>query len=237
MRSLFFETIGSTNRYLKDHHRDLEDMTFVFADQQTAGRGRSGRKWLSEKGKNLTFSFLMKDPLILREHEKLSAVCALSVIEALESFGIKDLMIKWPNDVYASGKKICGILAEGISYEELDCIVCGIGINVNQTKFEGDYLHEPVSMKMILKEDVDVAAVRDGVCSRMIGNIDELKKGRDFFEEISARDYLKGTKVFALIGNERRQVEVLGMTRDLRLQVKDGEEILDLDSGEITFHL
>ena len=237
MKFLFFETIDSTNTWLRDHHDELEDMTFLSAAYQNDGKGRSGRKWSSDRGKNLMLSFLVKDERVLEEYRALSVLCAYSVICVLKEYGIDDLSIKWPNDVYAQGKKICGILLEGISHEKLDCLICGIGINVNQETFDDEMVHEPVSMKMLLSQDTDIGELKEKVCQELTGNIEELKNGHDFYDEIAVYDHLKGKDVYALIGNEKRKVRVSGMNRDFSLKVLDGDGSMDLSSSEISFHI
>ncbi|MBQ1567375.1 MAG: hypothetical protein IIZ80_05750, partial [Erysipelotrichaceae bacterium] len=96
MKELFFESIDSTNTYLKDHYKKLEDLTFVRADLQTAGKGRNGRKWLANKGENLTFSLLIKNRELIDRFKELSVNSAYLVLKTLERYGLKDLSIKWP---------------------------------------------------------------------------------------------------------------------------------------------
>ena len=110
MREIYFESIDSTNTYLKQHYEELEDMCFVRTDYQSAGRGRKSRTWLAEKGESLLFSVLLKDEEVLKRYRELSVLSAYSVLEVLEGYGIGDLMIKWPNDVLVKERKICGIL-------------------------------------------------------------------------------------------------------------------------------
>ena len=106
MRIIELDTVDSTNTYLKRNYAELSSETFVSARLQTAGKGRNSRRWIGEKGKNLTFSILLKDEFFYENYRCLSILSAYGVLKALEKTGIKDLSIKWPNDVYASGKKI-----------------------------------------------------------------------------------------------------------------------------------
>ena len=91
MQRIDFDTVDSTNTYLKNNYGELKDMTFVSALLQTAGRGRNNRKWLSEKGDSLMFSILLKDEVFLASYRPLSVLAACSVIKALEQYGISDL--------------------------------------------------------------------------------------------------------------------------------------------------
>ena len=134
MKELFFETIDSTNTYLKQNYENLDNFTFVRADLQTSGRGRSSRKWLSKKGDNLLFSLLIKDKELINKYKALSINSAYLVLKILEEYGLKNLSLKWPNDIYVNGNKICGILLESVSKQEIECLIIGIGLNVNQKK-------------------------------------------------------------------------------------------------------
>ncbi|NPB07054.1 MAG: biotin--[acetyl-CoA-carboxylase] ligase [Aquificae bacterium] len=102
--------------------------TVLVADRQTAGRGRRGRRWLSDEG-GLYFSFLLR-PELFPELLPLPVVLGLAVCRLLENEGLRP-SLKWPNDVYLSGRKLCGILTE-VSKSGL---VVGVGLNVNQTSF------------------------------------------------------------------------------------------------------
>ena len=237
MKTLFFETIDSTNTYLKKHYEEHEDMTFVAAGLQTAGRGRSERNWKASAGKNLTFSLLIKDEEVMKEYKALSVLAACSVLSVLKEYGIDDLMIKWPNDVYAGEKKICGILLEGVSKEKMECLIIGIGINVNEESFEGDYLHMPTSMRLELNEEIDLNIFREKIYERLSENIEQLKKGTDFYPEISAYDYLKGKTASCEIKGQNRQIEVIGINEDYSLKVICEKEVMDLSSSEVTFHI
>lgn len=237
MQFIEFDTIDSTNTYLKDNWEQLEDLTFVSTLEQTAGRGRNQRKWLSPKGENMMFSVLIKDRDLLNRYRYLSMLSALTVIDALEHFVVKDLMIKWPNDVYVRDRKICGILLEGVSREQLECVIIGIGVNVNQKVFTDDYLNEPTSVIREIGQVTDLNEFRTAVYWKMIGNLQLLKEGHDFHQEIMKRDYLKGRKVYAEINGEKAEVEVTGINEDCSLGIIWQNRKMNIDSGEITFHL
>ena len=128
---LFLNTVDSTNRYASDHFDELADGTLVCAEEQTAGRGRLGRTWLSPKGENLYVSWVVKQ---LQEPFFLAAAAAsLAALDALREAagGAVPFYLKWPNDIYCGQDKIAGILSEGVARETLRGIVVGMGINVN----------------------------------------------------------------------------------------------------------
>lgn len=234
MNSIHFETIDSTNTYLKKNYKTLENFTFVSADFQSEGRGRNNRNWKSERGKNLLFSLLIKDETLIKEFKALSIISALSVIEAVN---IDNLSIKWPNDIYYKDNKLVGILLEAISTDKLECLIIGIGINVNQKEFIGDYKKEPTSLYRILNKEVDINALKEKVYTKIEDNFKLLKDNHDFYNQISKLDYLKNKEVYASIDNKICDIKVLGINRDYSLRVMKGNEILNLESGEITFHI
>jgi BirA family biotin operon repressor/biotin-[acetyl-CoA-carboxylase] ligase len=232
MKELFFESIDSTNTYLKNHYEELEDFTFVRADLQTAGKGRNGRKWLANKGENLMFSLLIKDKKLIEKFKQLSVQSAYLVLKTLQKYGLKDLSIKWPNDVYVKDKKICGILLEAISRQEIECLIIGIGINVNQSEFNGEYLIEPTSIKKELGKDIDLIELKDLLFESLSSEL-----GYDHYDQISKYDYLKGKTVSGEINREIKTITVIGIDKDYSLRViADGKETR-LQSGEISFHI
>lgn len=107
----------------------------VLAEQQVAGRGRRGRKWVSPFAQNIYYSLVLRIEDGLRQLEGLSLVVGLAVIQALRESGVQDAVLKWPNDVLVGQKKIAGILLELVGDPADIChVVIGIGVNVNMQK-------------------------------------------------------------------------------------------------------
>ncbi|ANF88602.1 bifunctional biotin--[acetyl-CoA-carboxylase] ligase/biotin operon repressor BirA [Pseudomonas sp. M5A4_2d] len=107
----------------------------VLAEQQTAGRGRRGRKWVSPFAQNVYYSLVLRIDGGLRQLEGLSLVVGLAVMQCLRELGVKGAALKWPNDVLVGHKKIAGILLELVGDPADIChVVLGIGINVNMQK-------------------------------------------------------------------------------------------------------
>ena len=150
----FFETLDSTNTYAVRHFDELSDGDLVVAKKQTAGRGRLNRKWISTEG-NLFASFVIKEPF--SEPFYATMVSSLSVVAAIHKLypGITP-EIKWPNDVILNGKKICGVLCEGVIREgKLKGIICGIGVNLNFTQEELDSIDQPaISLSVAVGEKI-----------------------------------------------------------------------------------
>ena len=104
------------------------------ADFQTKGKGQRGKEWQSEPGENLLCSMIVQ-PTSIRASEQfyLTMAVSLAIYETLIDLGIEEVQIKWPNDIYVKGKKICGILIESnLSGDRFDNVILGMGLNVNQ---------------------------------------------------------------------------------------------------------
>lgn len=131
-------TIDSTNEELKRRFLQGENAPLlIWADEQTAGKGRNGRSFYSPQNTGIYFSFLYpcKDKEMLGESVFVTTVAAVAVCSALREITGADVGIKWVNDVYVSGRKVCGILAEAVFRGEELGIVVGIGINLTTTDF------------------------------------------------------------------------------------------------------
>lgn len=151
MRIIKLSAIDSTNSYLKQlyHSEKLDDYTVVITQNQTKGRGQMGTVWASQSHQNLTFSvFKEVSWLSLNDSFFISMAVALSVVKAIKKHAVPHLSIKWPNDILSEKKKICGVLIENVIKQNvMTASVIGIGLNVNQTEFEG--LPQASSLKLI----------------------------------------------------------------------------------------
>ena len=147
---LHFAETDSTNSYLKNSYKLLNNFTFVSTDYQSAGKGRNDRIWFSNPGENLMFSLLIKDENLLKKFSSLSIISAAIIAELIETLGIIDVSIKWPNDVFIKDKKVCGILLEG---QILEYLVIGAGLNVNQKSFPDGLRKPATSLSLELNKD------------------------------------------------------------------------------------
>lgn len=126
------DTVDSTNTWARLHAREFDPhaLTLVRAAEQTSGRGRFSRKWHSPKDKNLYVTFCFFTPALRPDTPNISQVLILSVVDFLDSLGVK-AAIKWPNDVVVGDKKIAGILAEAMPINDQYFIIAGLGLNIN----------------------------------------------------------------------------------------------------------
>ena len=129
----FFETIDSTNdeawRWVDS---GAQDRALVVADEQTAGRGRLGRRWITPAGTSLAFSLVLRiPPFEARLFSRLAGLGAVAVCSALQRLYSLPVQVKWPNDVLVNQRKAAGVLVEARwEGEDLQAVVVGIGINI-----------------------------------------------------------------------------------------------------------
>lgn len=131
---IHYESIDSTNNLAKElAGQGAAEGTLVLAEEQTEGRGRRGRAWLSPGKENLLFSVLLRPALPADRVFLLTMILALAAMEAVKTLSGLCPGIKWPNDLYVGMKKLAGILTEfSVTRKEVDWVVLGLGLNVNR---------------------------------------------------------------------------------------------------------
>ncbi len=168
---IYFEEIDSTNSYLlyKSNSIDISGTT-VLAEFQNRGRGRLNRVWTSDTGQNLTFSILfVKNQTIFQNLNYLNFSASLAVASSIENLYPLKTELKWPNDILISRKKTCGILVETTTSKgAIERVVVGIGINVNQSHFKGEYNYPPTSLRIELGKEVE----RERLLAEVLNNFE-----------------------------------------------------------------
>ncbi len=146
----YFEEIDSTNSYVKRlRSEEVSHGLVCLAEYQTGGRGQYNRPWVSESGKNLMFTMVFKPSNKFRLFS-LSMVTAHAIAEVIEPKIMKPVQIKWPNDLYIGGRKLGGVLTESIfNGNELDRLIIGVGLNINQGSFPVTAGGNPISLALV----------------------------------------------------------------------------------------
>ena len=230
-RIILFDAIGSTNTAaLSSATAGAGGEALIIADEQSSGKGRKGRRWLSSRGKSLTFSLLLSPA---RAAEGLTAIMALAVVEALGHF-VSGLAIKWPNDIYLKGRKLGGILAESRD----EHVVLGLGLNINQTVRElpTEIADEAISMRIASRKEFDRGIVLCRLLEEFERLYDRLQETgfAPFRGEIERRLLYRGEAVVIDGGGTPLEGRMLGITNEgfLRLDVDGSERIFS--SGDLT---
>lgn len=178
MRIRKIEELDSTNTYCRQHISDLAHLEMVSAVRQSAGRGQRGNHWESEPGKNLTFSVVLRpEHFPAREQFYISESVSLAIVDALRELGV-EACIKWPNDIYADDRKICGILIEhAVMGSEILYTIAGAGININQRRFLSD-APNPVSVSQLTDREYDLAETERMVAEKIETRLDVIFSGQ-----------------------------------------------------------
>ncbi len=160
-----FESVDSTNRVAKQLGEEgAAEGTLVVADEQTAGKGRSGRRWVTPKGSTIAMSLLLRPKIAPERISMVTLVMGMAVALAVRECTGAEALIKWPNDVVLSGKKICGILTEMSAEMNTEMaivhyIVIGTGININLKEFPEEIRETATSLQIELGREVERAAI------------------------------------------------------------------------------
>ena len=164
---VFLSEVESTNTYLSEKFSfdKTHNGMLLWVDNQTEGRGQGKNKWTSEKGLNLTFSFIVfPEKLEAFKQFYISKFVCVAMCEFLSKYH-KNVKIKWPNDIYVDDKKIAGILIENsVLGKNVFNSVVGIGLNVNQIEFTSE-IPNPISLSQITNKTYDLEEILPELCS------------------------------------------------------------------------
>lgn len=227
------EQIGSTSDALREAAQAGEPAGLVlFAESQTAGRGRRENRWLAPKGKDLMFSLLLQPSAPVSLWPRLTTLAALALCRAIEAELPLRPQIKWPNDVYLNDRKISGLLAEAVTTPAGMKLVLGIGMNVNSTQFPPPLTDSASSLLAALPQPVLRELDRQALACQILMDMHrQFARIEDDFhdaiKEVRSRSWLLGHQIRATVdGNE-----IFGRAVDLDAE---GHLMLALADGTVT---
>jgi BirA family biotin operon repressor/biotin-[acetyl-CoA-carboxylase] ligase len=232
------EKTASTNDDAKVYlPNQSSELAIHLTEQQEAGKGRNGKKWVSPKGKNIYLSLGWKSPLQYSELDGLSLSVGCIVADVLNSPANDQINIKWPNDLLINQKKMSGILIETVDLEGQVGVVIGVGINVHMSKEDGRDIDQSwVSLDEISEKTND----RNELIANLLNELFVLTKVfpeegfmayKSNFEKL---DLLNGKVCKVTSNNSDKVAEVLGVNDQGELLVKDNLEYLTLRYGEVS---
>lgn len=251
-----FKEIDSTNTYAKrllaEGNNNYHQAIFI-AEKQTAGRGRIGRTFVSPEKSGIYFTVIYAPKIGIKEPARLTACSAVAVSRAIKKLYQYQPQIKWINDIFAGGKKICGIGTEGITNFEsgqIEAAIIGIGINLKQDKkaFSGELEKTVGSLEEAFKTDGITAHFnRAQIAAEIIGQVFEILE-EDAKSPVNHKAIIKEYRdaslligktitVFPLIGDQKSSYKATAIDIDnnagLIVKLADGT-IRTLNSGEVT---
>lgn len=221
------KTVDSTNEEVKRRaHNGADSGLVVISCEQTAGKGRLGRKWASSEG-GVYFSILLRPELPPSDVSGITLAAGLGVCLAVRKLTGLNAMIKWPNDVIIGNKKICGILTEMTAQTDMvDFVVIGIGINALQDSFSEEIAHKATSLKLEAKKEPDLSELMHEIISTLDKTI------LSYLFGVSQEDLKLYKDMCATIGREvsltRNGNKLVGKAIDI---TADGELIVCLENG------
>lgn len=237
MRLVKLDAIDSTNSFLKELIRveTVENFTVILAEEQTNGRGQMGSSWISERGKNIIMSVLvkgfLKDPLLVFD---LNIAFSLAVLSVIKKYQIPDVTVKWPNDIMSGNKKVGGILIENSfkSDGEIQSVV-GLGLNVNQQNFEG--LPQASSLSVSSNRQFDKDVLIFEILTQFKKYIDQWSENADAFktEYISSLFKLNQKMMFKKPDEMVFEGSVIGISPSGKLLIQSDFGVFNFDIKEV----
>ncbi len=228
---LRFDTIESTNTEAANQaKRGADEGLCVIARQQTAGRGRHGRAWISEKDAGLFFSIVLRPRIETRLLPLITLMAAIAVHDTIETLYKFDCDIKWVNDIHTRGKKISGILAETCETPKGLAVIVGIGINLKSSNFPPEILEIATSIEAVTNQTPNAEDLLQRLTYFLSEYYDILERdngAEKIRTEWSNRSsYAFGKNVKVVLEKETIYGTTCGIEKNGALRVR-------LDSGEI----
>lgn len=234
-----FDTIASTNiEAINQARHGAGEGLCVTAKQQTAGRGRHGRTWISPENAGIYFSIVLRPKINVQFFPLITFVGAIAVFESLQELYNLKPDIKWANDVLVDDRKICGILAETTETAKGPAVILGIGINLSSSNFPSELKDSATS----IETELGSLPVYDELLEALISRLTEFYMtlsgeggARRIREEWAKRSsYAFGKRVSVSLGAASIFGTTCGIEENgaLRIVLKNGE-VQIIQSGEV----
>ncbi len=236
----YFSRIDSTNQYAKRIAEEgAPDGTLIIADEQTAGKGRSGRHWVTPPGEAIAFTLILRPKLATDRISMVTLVMGLAVVHAVNSLYGLSAGIKWPNDAVSGGRKLCGILTEmSAEISEVHYIVIGVGINANLTEFPEEIRPIATSLRLETGHEVNRAELIAQVMKEferlytMFENAGDLSGLKDEYNSVCL-NMDRPVRVLDPRGEYTGTARGINERGVLRVEMEDGS-VREVSSGEVS---
>jgi BirA family biotin operon repressor/biotin-[acetyl-CoA-carboxylase] ligase len=236
---LRFDSINSTNtEALNQAKQGADEGLCVVAKQQTEGRGRHGRTWISEKDAGLYFSLVLRPTIENKFLPLLTLMSAVAVYDVLRALYKLEPDIKWANDVHVDEKKICGILAEMTETKRGLAVVVGIGITLKSSNFPPELFDSATSIEQETDQKIDARELLENL-TRQLAKYYQILESENGAEKIRQEwairsTYFRGKSVTVKLENESVTGTTCGLEESgaLRIETKNGE-IKIIHAGDV----
>lgn len=228
-------SVSSTNSYLKAEAETNREGLVIVARRQTGGRGRMGRSFSSPPNTGLYMSLFLRPAMQAEEAVRITTMAAVAVCRAIEAFTEQKAEIKWVNDVFLAGKKVCGILTEAsvnVENGRIEYAILGIGVNLYEP--EGGFAAEIKGVAgAVFGEKTGHYA--DRFACEILRQFFSFYHGQPYIEEYRARSLLTGREIVYSMQGEERRATVVGVDDNGGLIVRNTVgELSVLRSGEVS---
>ena len=239
------QTVGSTNEYIKMAAQNgANEGLVVIAEQQTNGKGRQGRSFASPKGVGIYMSVLLRPDFAAEDASFATVAAAVAVSNAIENVAKFNPAIKWINDIFYNGKKLCGILTEA-SLEcetgKLQYLIIGIGINISETSS-----NLPNELSEIVTSIVDIVGFEVSRNELIASVLNELENSlsmlqnnkQNILEQYKKRLFILGKAIFLQSKESQEKVTAIDIDSNAHLIVQyDDGTIKAIASGEVSIKI
>jgi len=230
--------VDSTNieahRLLKQ--KKILSPLWIVAEEQTGGKGRGGKKWISNKG-NLFATLILPISFDIKKLPMISCVTSLATFKCLSHFieENKSLKIKWPNDILFKNSKLSGILIENLISSDVNYSIIGIGINVNSSPSISN--HDTASLKEILGHEIDTKLVLSQLSIFLDSYIKNLKNNdlKLLIDEYRLKMWRINENVTFLIGEEKYEGKLSSINESFEIEIDVNASKMTFNSGELSF--
>jgi len=226
---LILDSVDSTNNYAMGliKKRGINSATAVFTKEQTHGKGRRGKHWKSNRAENIILSVAV--PIQWQSVSKqfeISVAASLSCYALFQKYILRNLFIKWPNDIFINDSKAGGILIENVIKGKIwQWSVIGMGLNINQQKFEEGIL-KATSIKIETGKEYDVIKLADELHLLLLNRIEQLKAGNfeKMLKEYNSHLYARGKMLKLKKENVVFETQIISVSPFGQLMTKDSVE-------------
>jgi BirA family biotin operon repressor/biotin-[acetyl-CoA-carboxylase] ligase len=224
-KKIFIEKLSSTNSHAAFLIRKgkVQEGTVIYTNYQTAGRGQMGNTWESQYGKNLLLSIILYPKSVKADRQFIiSKLISLGILDYL-GMKVKEVTIKWPNDIWVKNDKIAGILIENaVIKNEIEYTIAGIGLNINQEKFS-EAAGNPTSLKLLTKTNHDTEECFSELLKTLDNRYRQLSQDKRHMldDDYLSSLYLVNTWTEFKDSNGIFEGKIISVTGTGRLQIED----------------
>ena len=237
---IILEETDSTNRVAKELAWQGEsEGTLVLANVQSAGRGRLGRSFYSPAGSGIYASLILRPNLVVTQALRITSCAAVAVARAIETVTGVSAQIKWVNDIYVNGKKVCGILTEAGfdgQGEQMQHAILGIGVNVGKMQFPDELSTIATSLENETGQSVSRNRLLAEICNEFSVFYENIEKGT-FLEESKKRSFVLGKQIMVHTSEGVYEAKAVDLNEEGHLIVERDGQRECLYTGEISIRI